>query len=78
MTNFRSLYNKFNPDKSLKSLALCDINKIFNEWTCHQKKKTKTDYNSLVDRILYLSKTYNVGGTDDLVKDKYTEREEKI
>jgi len=55
------MYNKkFNPEKSLKTLSLNDINKIFNEWTCKQNKRSKMDYNNLVDKILYLSKSYNV------------------
>ena len=49
---------------------MSDVNKIFNDWTCRKKRKTKTDYNGLVDKILYLSKTYNVGGGDDFVKEK--------
>ena len=64
--NFSALYKSFNPEKCLKSLSFHDVNRIFEEWTCRQKKKQKIDYNSLVDNILYLSKTYNVTGNDEL------------
>ena len=57
---------KFNPEKSLKTLALSDINKIFNEWTYKTNKRAKVDYNNLVDKILYLSKSYNVTGHEDV------------
>lgn len=64
--NFKHLYGKkFNPEKSLKTLSLGDVNKMFNEWTCRQDKRTKMDYNNLVDKILYLSKSYNVTSHDE-------------
>lgn len=64
---FKYLYSKkFNPEKSLKTLSLSDINKIFNEWTFRTNKRTKVDYNSLVDKILYLSKSYNVSNHEDI------------
>lgn len=68
--NFKALYEKFNPDKSLKTLSLIDINKLFNEWTCRCQKKGKIDYNSLVDKILYLSKTYNVNTGEEPKEEK--------
>ena len=62
---FKHLYNKkFNPEKSLKTLPLSDINKLFNEWTCRQGKRNRMDFNGLVDKILYLSKSYNVSTHD--------------
>lgn len=64
--NFKYQYNKkFNPEKSLKTLSLIDINKIFNEWSCKSNKINKIDYNNLVDKILYLSKSYNVNAHEE-------------
>ena len=63
--NFKDKYRKFSAEKSLKTLTLSDINKIFDEWTCRAHNRCKTDYNNLVDKILYLSKTYNVGGQEE-------------
>ena len=69
--NFKHLYTKkFNPEKSLKTLSLPDINKIFSEWTLNTNKRIKQDYNSLVDKILYLSKSYNVTAHDDAKEEK--------
>ena len=40
--------------------------------------KTKIDYNKVVDKILFLSKTYNVGsGGDDVVTVRETVREKE-
>ena len=64
--DFKAQENNFNPEKSLKALSLSDINRLFSDWNCRHVKKNNTDYNSLVDKILYLSKTYNVGGQEEL------------
>ena len=76
--NFKVLYRNFNPEKCLKSLSFGDVNRIFEEWTCKQKKKHKIDYNSLVDNILYLSKTYNVGGNDEVTERLQPRKKRKV
>jgi hypothetical protein len=44
---------------------LAEVNKIFENWTSRKQVIKKVDYNQMVDNILYLSKTYNVGATED-------------
>lgn len=50
---------------------LADINDIFEKWTSRAQKKAKTDYNNMVDKILELSKTYNVSGPEENPHDRH-------
>lgn len=59
-----------------------EINKIYESWNPNQSNslvKNKLDYNKIVDKILFLSKTYNVSGGDEAasVKDIHTLKEHK-
>ena len=47
----------------LKDASLEELNETFSKWS-QPVKKVKPDYNKLVNRILELSKTYNVTGNE--------------
>ncbi len=40
------------------------VNQIFQKWTAKATKKRRLDYNHLVDKILFLSKTYNINNEE--------------
>lgn len=61
--NFHKLYKNWRPDSLLKDATLPDLNLTFNNWTL-PPKRPKPDYNHFVNKILELSKTYNVTGND--------------
>lgn len=60
---FAKIYNSWRPESMLKDASLEELNEIFSRWSL-PGKKSKPDYNKLVNRILDLSKTYNVAGND--------------
>ncbi len=61
---FTKIYKTWRPDSLLKDAALSDINLTFNGWTL-PPKRPKPDYNQYVNKILELSKTYNVAGNEE-------------
>lgn len=58
---FAKIYKNWRPDTLLKDVSLSELNYTFNSWTL-PPKKSKPDYNQYVNKILELSKTYNVAG----------------
>ncbi len=56
---------------------LLEISQTFSNWTLPQRK-TKPDYNQLVNKILELSKTYNVANNDDPVPLKKRKPNEEL
>lgn len=61
---FAKIYQNWRPDSLLKDVSLSELNCTFNSWTL-PPKKSKPDYNQYVNKILELSKTYNVAGNED-------------
>ncbi len=57
------MYHGWRPDSLLKDASLAELNLTFNAWTL-PPRKAKPDYNHLVNKVLELSKTYNVAGND--------------
>lgn len=62
--DFSKIYRGWRPDAQLKNDVLLEIGQTFSNWTLPQRK-AKPDYNQLVNKILELSKTYNVAANDD-------------
>lgn len=67
--DFAKTYKSWRPDTDLRNDVLLEINQTFCNWTLPQRK-AKPDYNQLVNKILELSKTYNVNANDDAVSHK--------
>lgn len=61
--NFAGVYQRWRPDYSIKDVPLKELNDSFKGWM-GTGKSVKTDYNHMVNRILDLSKSYNVGGNE--------------
>lgn len=61
---FSKIYKAWRPDSVVNDATLSELNITFNSWT-QPHKRGKPDYNQLVNKILELSKTYNVGGNEE-------------
>jgi hypothetical protein len=61
---FAKIYKSWRPDNLLKDAGLSELNSTFNGWTL-PPKRLKPDYNQYVNKILELSKTYNVTGNEE-------------
>lgn len=61
---FAKIYKSWRPDNLLKDAGLSELNSTFNGWTL-PPKRPKPDYNQYVNKILELSKTYNVTGNEE-------------
>lgn len=62
--DFAKVYRTWRPDHTLTEATHAQLNLTFDSWTL-PLRSARPDYNQLVNKILELSKTYNVGGNDE-------------
>ena len=61
---FARTYQAWRPDSSLQHASLVQLNSTFAKWS-HPQHKGRVDYNQLANKILDLSKTYNMGAAEE-------------
>ena len=62
--HFARVYRAWRPDSTLQQASLGELNATFGRWS-HPQRRGRIDYNQLANKILELSKTYNVGAGEE-------------